>query len=112
MATVTYKGGGYTATTSMADVYQAPASAGNVGLITELRASNIDGAVSANITLVHTDSSNTIKGYYTPLNTPLAAFNGVSVVNGLSVLLAGDKIRAQASANSAISIHYSVREET
>ena len=112
MATVTYNGAALTLGTSIADVYQAPNSSGNVALVMDLRLSNSDGTNAATVQLVKTNSSNTILSYLVgkDINVP-AQTTLVVVQGGFLVLKQGEKIRALASAASRVDCNVSVREE-
>ena len=112
MATATYNGAALTLGTAIADIYQAPTTAGNVGLITDLRLSNSDGTNSATVQLVKTSSANTILAYIVAKNIALPAATSLVVVQGgLLVLKAGEKIRGLASVATTVDVNISVREE-
>lgn len=113
MATVTYNSAQLTLGTSIADVYQAPTTAGNVGLVTDVRVTNSDGTNAATMQLVKTNSANTIQSYLAPKDINIPALTGLVVVQGgLLVLKAGEKIRGLASNATRLDVTVSVREET
>lgn len=109
MATNTFKSTSTALTTSIADIYQAPASAGNVGVVLSILVANINGTASADVTIAKTDSSNNIAGYLT-YTIPVPNDTSLEVVANKVVLMAGQKIRGLASANSYLQATVSVLE--
>jgi hypothetical protein len=109
MATNTFKSTSTALTTSTADIYQAPASAGNVGVVLSIMVANVNGTASADLTIAKTDSSNNIAGYLA-YTVPVPNDASLEVVANKVVLMAGQKIRGLASANSYLQATVSVLE--
>lgn len=96
--------------TNMTDVYQAPTS-GLGAQIFNLVAMNYDGTNSSTVSIVRTDSSNTILAYLNPSSETIPAGMGQRVADYM-ILSAGQKIRAQAANASRISVDLSSREDS
>jgi len=97
--------------TSVTDVYQAPATAGNTAIVLSAMCANVNGTASADISIIKTDSSNTIQSYIC-FTTPVPADTTLEVVANKIVLKAGEKLRAQASASNYIHVTISALEIT
>lgn len=97
--------------TSVTDLYQAPAGAGNVAIVLSTIAANVNGTASADFTLIKTDSSNTIQSYIV-FTVPVPADTSLECIPNKIVLKAGEKIRAQASSSNFINVTVSVLEIT
>lgn len=109
MATNTFKSTSTALTTTIADIYQAPASAGNVGIVVSILVANVNGTASADLTIAKTDASNNIAGYLA-YTVPVPNDTSLEVVANKVVLMAGQKIRGLASANSYLQATVSVLE--
>ena len=103
-----YKNDELDMTTSLSDVYTCPGSTEAVVLMCQV--ANIDGTNSADATVAWTDSSNSDKVTYLVKETAVSAGTAISAMLGNLALEAGDKIQAQASANSDLQITISVLE--
>jgi 3D (Asp-Asp-Asp) domain-containing protein len=97
--------------TSVTDVYQAPATAGNTAIVLSVMCANVNGTASADISIIKTNSSNTIQSYIC-FTTPVPADTTLEVVANKIVLKAGEKLRAQASASNYIHVTISSLEIT
>lgn len=111
MATNTFKSTSTALTTATTDIYQAPASAGNVAIMLSIQVANVNGNASADLTIAKTDSSNNIAGYLA-FTIPVPNDSALEVVANKIVLMAGQKIRGSASANSYLQATVSVLEIT
>ncbi len=98
-------------TTSVTDVYQAPTTAGNQAVVLSVMCANVNGTASADITILKTDSSNTLQSYIA-FTTPVPADTTLEAVANRIVLKAGEKLRAQASASNYIHVTISSLEIT
>ena len=98
-------------TTSMTDMYQAPASSGAVSIVLSVLAANVNGSSSADFTLAVTDSSNTILSYIA-FTIPVPADTTLECVSNKVVLKAGQKLRALASSSSFFNVTVSALEIT
>lgn len=97
--------------TSVTDVYQAPATTGNTAVVLSVLCANVNGTASADISIIKTDSSNTIQSYLS-FTTPVPADTSLEVVANKIVLKAGEKLRAQASVSNYIHVTISALEIT
>jgi hypothetical protein len=97
--------------TSVTDVYQAPATAGNTAVVLSVLCANVNGTASADISIIKTDSSNTIQSYLS-FTTPVPADTSLEVVANKIVLKAGEKLRAQASVSNYLHVTISALEIT
>jgi hypothetical protein len=97
--------------TSITDVYQAPASSGNTAVVLSIMVANVDGANSADITISKTNSSNTLQSQLA-FTIPVGPDTSLECVANRLVLLAGEKIRATASAANDLHVTVSVLENT
>jgi hypothetical protein len=111
MPTNTFKSTSTALTTSIADIYQAPASAGNVAIMLSIQVANVNGSNPGDLTIAKTDSSNNIAGYLA-YTIPVPADAAIEVVANKVVLMAGQKIRGLASSNSYLQATVSVLEIT
>ena len=109
MSTYTYKSTSTAITTAVADLYQAPASAGNAATVLSVLVSNINGTASADLTLSKTDASNNIAGYIT-YTVPVPANTTLECIPNKIILMAGQKLRVLTSANSYLQATISVVE--
>ena len=98
-------------TTSMTDMYVAPASSGAVSIVLSVLAANVNGSASADFTLALTDSSNTILSYIT-FTIPVPQDTTLECVSNKVVLKAGQKLRALASSSSFFNVTVSALEIT
>ena len=96
-------------TTSITDIYQAPTSSGNVGIVLSIIAANVNGTSSADITLTKTDSSDTAQSIIA-FTIPIPSDTSMEMIPNKLVLKAGEKIRATASSANYIDITLSVLE--
>jgi hypothetical protein len=90
-------------TTSVTDVYQAPTSTGAVSVVLSVLCANVNGTASADVTIVKTDSSNTVQSYLA-YTIPVPADTSLEVVANKIVLKSGEKLRAQASASNYLNV--------
>jgi len=97
--------------TSVTDVYQAPTSTNAVSVVLSVMCANVNGTASADISIIKTDSSNTIQSYLS-FTTPVPADTSLEVVANKIVLKAGEKLRAQASVSNYIHVTISALEIT
>jgi 3D (Asp-Asp-Asp) domain-containing protein len=97
--------------TSVTDVYQAPATTGNTAVVLSVLCANVNGTSSADISIIKTDSSNTIQSYLA-FTIPVPADTSLEVVANKIILKAGEKLRAQASASNFINVTISALEIT
>ena len=97
--------------TSVTDVYQAPTTTGNTAIVLSVMCANVNGTASADISIIKTNSSNTIQSYIC-FTTPVPADTTLEVVANKIVLKAGEKLRAQASASNYIHVTISSLEIT
>lgn len=93
-------------TTADSDVYTAPV--GNTGIILMAQISNVTTS-EANVTFSHYDSDTTTQTELVK-NFPIAGNDANSVITGKMVLEAGQKVKAQASANSTLKLTLSILE--
>lgn len=98
-------------TTSVTDVYQAPATAGNTAVVMSIMVANVNGTASADITISKTDSSNTLQSYLA-YTVPVPNDTSLEIVANRVVLKAGEKIRATASSANYFHVTASVVENT
>jgi hypothetical protein len=98
-------------TTNVTDLYQAPASTGNVAIVLSIMVSNVDGTASADISIIKTDSSNTEQSRLAH-TIPVPSDTSLEVVANKLVLKAGEKLRAQASAANDLVVTVSALEIT
>lgn len=98
-------------TTSVTDVYQAPATAGNTSVLMSILVANVNGGSSADITIHKTDSSNTLQSYLA-YTIPVPNDTSLEVVANRVVLKAGEKIRATASSANFLHVTVSALENT
>lgn len=98
-------------TTSAADVYEVVGS-NTVAYVTQVQAANVDGTNDATVTVWWTDSSNSNKVTRLVKDVTVPAGGSLNCLAGTLVLEAGDKIRAQASANSDIELSVSAVEKS
>jgi 3D (Asp-Asp-Asp) domain-containing protein len=97
--------------TSVTDVYQAPATAGNTAVVLSVLCANVNGTAAADISIIKTNSSNTIQSYLA-FTIPVPADTSLEVVANKIILKAGEKLRAQASASNFINVTISALEIT
>jgi 3D (Asp-Asp-Asp) domain-containing protein len=97
--------------TSVTDVYQAPATAGNTAIVLSVLCANVNGTAAADISIIKTNSSNTIQSYLA-FTIPVPADTSLEVVANKIILKAGEKLRAQASAANYINVTISALEIT
>jgi hypothetical protein len=97
--------------TSVTDVYQAPATTGNTAVVLSVLCANVNGTAAADISIIKTDSSNTIQSYLA-FTIPVPADTSLEVVANKIILKAGEKLRAQASASNFINVTISALEIT
>jgi 3D (Asp-Asp-Asp) domain-containing protein len=97
--------------TSVTDVYQAPATTGNTAVVLSVLCANVNGTASADISIIKTNSSNTIQSYLA-FTIPVPADTSLEVVANKIILKAGEKLRAQASASNFINVTISALEIT
>lgn len=98
-------------TTTVTDVYQAPASAGNVAIVLSIMCANVNGTAAADVSIIKTNSSNTEQSRLAH-TIPVPADTSLEVVANKVVLKAGEKLRAQASAANFINVTISTLEIT
>jgi hypothetical protein len=111
MATNTFKSTSTAISLTTATIYQAPASAGNVAIVLGCLIANINGNASADLTILKTDSSDSLQSYIA-FTIPVPADTSLEVVANKIILNAGEKLRAVASANSYLQATVSVLEIT
>ena len=97
--------------TSVTDVYQAPATTGNTAVVLSVLCANVNGTAAADISIIKTNSSNTIQSYLA-FTIPVPADTSLEVVANKIILKAGEKLRAQASASNFINVTISALEIT
>ena len=98
-------------TTSVTDLYQAPAAAGSVSIVLSVLIANRNGSTSANATLILTNSSNTILSYIL-FTVPVPGSTTLEAVSNKIILQAGEKLRVQASAANILDVTLSCLEIT
>ena len=98
-------------TTSVTDVYQAPTATGNTAVVLSVLCANVNGTAAADISIIKTNSSNTIQSYLA-FTIPVPADTSLEVVANKIILKAGEKLRAQASASNFINVTISALEIT
>lgn len=98
-------------TTATTDIYQAPGTTGNVGVVLSVLASNVNGGASADLSILKTDSGNTAQSYIA-YTIPIPSDTSMEMIPNKLVLKAGEKLRATASSASYIEITVSVLEIT
>lgn len=111
MATTFNNGQVQLSTTSVTDVYQAPSAAGNTSVAMSILCANVNGTASADISIIKTNSSNTIQSYLA-FTIPVPADTSLEIVANRIVLKAGEKLRAQASAANYINVTVSAMDIT
>lgn len=82
-------------TTSMSDIYTAPAAGAKVTMI---QIANIDGANDVDVTVQWTSASNGGMATRLAFNATVKKKDALSIPAGGLLLLSGDKIQASASA--------------
>jgi len=87
------------ANTSITDLYQVSSTAGTVAIVVSILVANVNGTASADITVLKTDSANTLLSYLA-FTIPVPADTSLEVVPNKIFLSAGEKIRVQASAGN------------
>ena len=97
--------------TSVTDVYQAPATTGNTAVVLSVLCANVNGTSSADISIIKTNSSNTIQSYLA-FTIPVPPDTSLEVVATKFVLKAGEKLRAQASAANFLNVTISALDIT
>jgi hypothetical protein len=97
--------------TSVTDVYQAPATAGNVAIVLSVLCANVNGTASADVSIIKTNSSNTEQSRLAH-TIPVPNDTSLEVVANKIVLKAGEKLRAQASVANYINVTISALEIT
>lgn len=107
----TFKSTSTALTTTVQTIYQAPATAGNVGIVLSCLIANVNGTASADLTLTKTTSADAVQANIA-YTIPVAADTTLEVVANKIVLMAGEKLRAVASANSYLQATVSVMEIT
>mgnify|MGYP006274487449 CR=1 FL=1 len=98
-------------TTSVTDVYQAPSGTNNTAVIMSVLCANVNGTASADISIIKTNSSNTVQSYLA-FTIPVPGDTSLEVVATRVVLKAGEKLRAQASVANYINVTISAMEIT
>lgn len=98
-------------TTSITDVYQAPATAGNVAIVLSVLCANVNGTASADISIIKTTSGNSEQSRLAH-TIPIPSDTSLEVVANKIVLKAGEKLRAQASVANYINVTISALEIT
>jgi hypothetical protein len=98
-------------TTATTDVYQCPASSGNTAVVMSIMVANVDGTASADITISKTSSANSLQSHLA-FTVPVPADTSLEIVATRIVLLAGEKIRAAASAANDLHVTVSALENT
>lgn len=96
-------------TTANANVYVCPANTTAIVIMGQV--SNVDGANSADMTIMVTDSSNTSTKYLAK-TVPVPADSATTFLTGKLVLEANDYISANASSNSHLDVTVSVLQLT
>lgn len=107
----TFKSTSTAITTTTATIYQAPASAGNVGIVLSVLVANVNGTAPADLTVSKTTSGDAVQSHLT-WTIPIPADTSLEVVANKVILMAGEKLRASASANSYLQATVSVMEIT
>jgi hypothetical protein len=107
----TFKSTSTAITTATVTIYQAPATAGNVGIVLSCLISNVNGTASADVTISKTTSGDALQSYLT-YTVPVSQDTSLEVVANKIVLMAGEKLRASASVASYLQATVSVLEIT
>lgn len=107
----TFKSTSTAITTSTVTIYQAPATAGNVGIVLSCLVANVNGTASADVTVSKTTSGDVLQSHLL-FTVPVPADSSLEVVANKVVLMAGEKLRASASAASFLQATISVMEIT
>ena len=89
--------------TSLTDVFQAPTAAGSVSVILSVLVANVDGVNSCDITLIKTNSAGTEQTRIAH-TIPVPADTSLELIPNKVILLAGERLRAQASAANDLDI--------
>jgi hypothetical protein len=98
-------------TTDVTDVYQAPANTGSVAIVLSIMVANVDGANTCDISIIKANTGNSEQSRLAH-TIPVPADTSLEVVANKLVLKAGEKIRAQASANNDLVVTVSALEIT
>lgn len=96
-------------TTTLTDLYQAPTTTGNVAIVLSILVANVNGTTSADITVTKANSANTVQSQLA-FTIPVPADTSLEIVPNKIVLLAGEKIRVQASAANYLHVTLSALE--
>lgn len=104
----TFKSTSTALTTSTQDIYQAPAG---VGVVLSVLVANKSGTGNADVTIVKTDASDTVQGEIVH-TIPVPIDTSLEVVVNKLVLMANEKLRGTASADSYLDATVSVLEIT
>lgn len=97
------------ASTAVTDLYQVSATAGTAAIVVSILVANVNGTTSADITVLKTDSANTLLSYLA-FTIPVPADTSLEVVPNKIFLSAGEKIRVQASAANYLHVTLSAVE--
>jgi hypothetical protein len=97
------------ANTSITDLYQVSTTEGTASIIVSILVANVNGTSSADITVLKTDSANTLLSYLA-FTIPVPADTSLEVIPNKIFLSAGEKIRVQASAGNFLHVNLSAVE--
>lgn len=111
MANIFNNGQVQLSTTSVTDVYQAPTSTDAVSVVLSVMCANVNGTAAADISIIKTNSGNTIQSYLA-FTIPVPADTSLEVVATKFVLKTGEKLRAQASAANFLNVTISALDIT
>ena len=107
----TFKSTSTAITTTTATIYQAPSTAGNVGVVLSIMVANVNGTAPADLTVSKTTSGDALQSHLA-FTIPIPADTSLEVVANKIVLMAGEKLRASASIASYLQATVSVLEIT
>ena len=107
----TFKNAYHDVTTSLADAYTAPSSAGNVAIVLTIRITNVDGANDATVDATVTDASSGES--YVAYTMTVPADSSIELAGTSKLVLeAGDIIKLKANTASDLEAFISVLEIT
>ena len=107
----TFKSTSTAITTATVTIYQAPATTGTVGIVLSCMIANVNGTASADVTVVKTTSADSTQSHIC-FTVPVPNDSSLEVVANKIVLMAGEKLRASASAANYLQSTISVLEIT
>jgi hypothetical protein len=80
-------------TTNTTTIYQAPGTAGNVGVVLSVMVANVNGTASADITVSKTTSGDALQSHLV-YTVPVPPDTSLEIISNRIILRAGEKLRA------------------